>query len=237
MSSGYNFNTDRLKENIEKVFESIHSAARRASRQTEEVTLVAVTKSVPEDIVFFLRNYGIKNVGENRVQELLKKMPAFEKANMKVHMIGTLQKNKVKKVVGRVTLIHSVDSEKLAVEISKRSMDNSVVSDILLQINISEEATKYGISLKDAEHVFERINSLSGIRVRGLMTIAPLVPAEECRPYFQEMRELFESIRRGYGVSWFDTLSMGMSNDYEIAIEEGATMVRIGTALFEGVFS
>lgn len=237
MNSIYNFDTERLRENIEKVLDNICTAAKRANRDPLKITLVAVTKSIPEDVVFSLQDYGIKDVGENRVQELLRKISTFEKVDVKVHMIGTLQKNKVKKVVGRVALIHSVDSEELAGEISGRSVDRLVASDILLQINVSREPTKHGISPEEVKHVFERIVSLSGIRVRGLMTIAPLIPAEQCRPYFREMRKLFESIRELYGVSYFDTLSMGMSNDYEIAIEEGATMIRIGTALFEGVYT
>lgn len=232
-----NFDAERLKKNIEKVFENIHTSAKRANRDPSEITLVAVTKSISEDVVFYLRDYGIRNVGENRVQELLRKMPIFEKADMQVHMIGTLQRNKVKKIIGKVILIHSVDSIELAKEISRRSQEKAVTSDILLQVNVSGEETKHGVPPEDVEKISERIISMPGIRLRGLMTIAPLIPAEECRPYFQEMRKLFEKLRKELDESYFDTLSMGMSNDYQIAIEEGATVVRIGTALFEGVYT
>lgn len=232
-----NLNEDKLRENIRKVYENILLSAKKSGRNFSEVTLVAVTKSVPAGAAFALRDSGVKDVGENRVQELLEKISVFEEAKLTVHMIGTLQRNKVKKIVGKVSLIHSVDSVELAREISRRSADKSITSDILLQVNVSKEVTKHGVLPEEVEKIFEKIISFPNIRVRGLMTIAPLIPAEQCRPYFQEMRKLFESIRKVYGISYFDTLSMGMSNDYQVAIEEGATMVRIGTALFEGVLT
>lgn len=223
-----------IKENIERIRSEIFEAAVRAGRRPEEVTLCAVTKKVDAQKAREVLDAGVQTLGENRVQSLLEKYEVLGD-RPEWHLIGHLQTNKVKYIVDKVSLIHSVDSLHLAEEISRRSAAAEKVSDILIEVNVSGEASKYGIRPSETEQLMEQIASLSNLRVRGLMTIAPVPEKKGAnRKYFAQLRELFVDIQsKKYDNSSMDILSMGMSRDYVEAVEEGATIVRIGTALFE----
>ena len=221
-----------IKENLSKVHENINKACKRAGRQPSEVTLIAVSKTKPIELIQEAYNFGERNFGENHVQELEWKVPALPDANW--HMIGHLQRNKVSKIVGKVSLIHSVESERLAKEIDKQSEKVGVVTPVLVEINIGDEDSKFGIRPEDAVEFVKKISVYKNICVKGLMTVAPYVEnSEENRPLFRKMYDLYIDIKNENidNVS-MDILSMGMTNDYEIAIEEGATIVRVGTGIF-----
>lgn len=221
-----------IKENLSKVHENINKACKRAGRQPSEVTLIAVSKTKPMELIQEAYNFGERNFGENHVQELEWKVPALPDANW--HMIGHLQRNKVSKIVGKVSLIHSVESERLAKEIDKQSEKAGVVTPVLVEINIGDEDSKFGIRPEDAVEFVKTISIYKNICVKGLMTVAPYVEnSEENRPLFRKMYDLYIDIKNENidNVS-MDILSMGMTNDYEIAIEEGATIVRVGTGIF-----
>ena len=218
-----------VAENLKRIRRNIEETAAKY-RPGEEIRLMAVTKTVPYEIVNQVIDDGVTLLGENRVQEFLEKRDAYAPAE--VHFIGALQTNKVKYIIDKVSMIHSVDSIHLAEEINRRAMQHGLTMDILAEINIGEEETKSGISSESAKAFCRELDGLSNIRLRGLMTIPP--PNCEERLY-AEMQELFEGIRGTLsGEKWgaFDTLSMGMSGDYETAIRFGATIVRIGSALF-----
>ena len=221
-----------IKENLSKVHENINKACKRAGRQPSEVTLIAVSKTKPMELIQEAYNFGERNFGENHVQELEWKVPALPDASW--HMIGHLQRNKVSKIVGKVSLIHSVESERLAKEIDKQSEKAGVVTPVLVEINIGDEDSKFGIRPEDAVEFVKKISIYKNICVKGLMTVAPYVEnSEENRPLFRKMYDLYIDIKNENidNVS-MDILSMGMTNDYEIAIEEGATIVRVGTGIF-----
>lgn len=227
-----------IEPSLKEVLKNIRETAKRANRDPSSITLVVVTKEVGIKAAEAVIELGIRDVGENRVKDLMDKMPLFESKKVRVHLVGTLQKNKINKILGRVHLIHSVEDYELAEAISdrfQRFQPHLENVDILLQVNISKETTKHGVAPREVFRTAEKIALLKGLCLRGLMTIAPFIPAEECRPYFVEMRELFENLKQRLKLEYFDTLSMGMSNDYIVAIEEGATMVRIGSAIFKGV--
>ena len=220
---------DDVRENYKRISENIQNAVLKSGR-TDKVRFMAVTKTVPPERVNCAINLGVDLLGENRVQEFLEKRDAYAPAE--VHFIGALQTNKVKYIIDKVSMIHSVDSIHLAEEINRRAMQHGLTMDILAEINIGEEETKSGISSESAKAFCRELDGLSNIRLRGLMTTPP--PNCEERLY-AEMQELFEGIRGTLsGEKWgaFDTLSMGMSGDYETAINFGATIVRIGSALF-----
>lgn len=222
-----------IKENISSIRKKIAQAAEKSGRKEEDITLVAVTKTV--DIVKMKEaiECGLIDLGENKVQEIQWKYEELGQ-DYNWHLIGHLQTNKVKFIVDKVKLIHSVDSEKLALEINERASKINKCIDILLEVNISGEESKFGLKPEDVVGVIERIHNLANIRVRGLMTIAPNVEnPQDNRIYFKNMRKLFIDIenKKIDNVS-MDYLSMGMTNDYEVAIEEGANMVRIGTGIF-----
>lgn len=222
-----------FKDNLEQVRENIRKAAMRAGRNEKDVTLIAVSKTHPVSAIEELVKLGQLDFGENKVQELMSKMPNVSK-DVNWHLIGHLQTNKVKYVVGNVKLIHSVDSLKLAQEISKQSVKKNLTTDILLEVNVAGEESKFGFTADEVHHVIHRLNELPNIKVKGLMTVAPYVEnPEENRPVFRELCNLSVDIRRQKldNIS-IEILSMGMSNDYEVAIEEGSNMVRVGTALF-----
>lgn len=224
----------KISRNLEKVLERIERAAFKSGRKPEEVRLVAVTKEASlKEVEFLIKTGKVLEVGENRVQQLLSRLDFFKSYNLKVHFIGRLQTNKVKKIVGEVELIHSVDRKNLAEEISKRAEANKLVQDVLVEVNVSGEETKTGIGPDELERFIEMIIDLKGINLRGLMMMAPFKPSEECRPYFRQTFKLFDKLKKELAKKDFDTLSMGMSNDFEVAVEEGSNMVRIGTALFE----
>ncbi len=221
-----------LQENYYNVQARILAACERAGRDPESVTLIAVSKTKPVGMIEELAGFGQCEFGENHVQEIVEKTAAFP--DVRYHMIGHLQRNKVKQVVGRVVLIHSVDSLRLAEEISKESQKRGIVTDILVEVNVGNEESKYGFSFEETERAVSEIRKLSGVSVRGLMCVAPYVAVpEENRPLFHKMKQLLVDISSKYmDNSTVNILSMGMTNDFETAIEEGATHVRIGTALF-----
>lgn len=222
-----------LKNNLFDVEKRILKACERSGRKREDITLIAVSKTKPLEDVEQVKNCGIIEFGENKVQELVDK---FEHISSPVHwhMIGHLQRNKVKYLMGKVVLIHSVDSLRLAEQIDKESKKADCVTDILVEVNIAREESKFGLFKEDVVPFLEQISKLKHIHVRGFMTSAPFVTdPEENRIYFQELFQLFVDIRRkNIDNIDMDILSMGMTNDFEVAIEEGATMVRIGTAIF-----
>lgn len=222
-----------VKDNLETINKKIKEAALKVNRDPQEIKLVAVTKTATLEQIKEAINEGVKIIGENKVQEAKGKYQVLTK-EVKWHLIGHLQTNKVKYAVEIFDLIHSVDSIKLAKEIDKRSVQFKKTIDVLIEVNISGEETKYGYNPEKVEAFLKEISEFSGIRIRGLMTIAPISKnKEEVRPYFRRLRELSERIRdKNIKNIKMDYLSMGMTDDFEIAIEEGANMVRIGRGIF-----
>lgn len=222
-----------IQYNVKKVMERVAEAAHKANRSSESVTVVAVTKTVDVGRIMEAINAGIRHIGENRVQEFVKKHE-FIPVDVKRHLIGTLQTNKVKYIIDKVDLIHSLDRLSLAKELDKRAAAVNRVVPVLIQVNVSKEATKSGIYEEEVESFIEQLEPFEHIRVKGLMTIAPLSEdPESARPYFAQLKELFEKIKeREYNHIDMEYLSMGMTNDFEVAIEEGANIVRIGRAIF-----
>lgn len=221
-----------IKENLNIIEEKIAAAAEKSGRKREDILLLAVSKTIDVPRIKEAVNLGLVDLGENKPQEINWKY--FEIENVKWHQIGHLQTNKVKYIIDKVCLIHSVDSLKLAEEIDKRAKANNITMEVLVEINIAGEEAKHGVPLQEAEDLAVEISKLSNIRVAGLMTVAPFVEnPEDNRKYFVEMRKLFVDIRdKNYNNINMKYLSMGMTNDYEVAIEEGANIVRIGTGLF-----
>ena len=222
-----------LKENLEQVQKNVCAACEKAGRNRNEVTLIAVSKTKPVEMLQEIYDCGVRDFGENKVQEMCDKMEVLPE-DIHWHMIGHLQTNKVKYIVGRTTLIHSVDSLKLANEIQKQAEKKDVIADILVEVNIAEEESKFGIHKEETIELVREIAKLPNIRIKGLMTIAPFVEnAEDNRLYFREIRQLSVDIKNQNidNVS-MDVLSMGMTGDYMVAIEEGATLVRGGTGIF-----
>lgn len=222
-----------LKENLEEVRRRAWAACERAGRKREDVTLIAVSKTKPVSAIREIMDCGVVDFGENKVQELCGKIEEIEEP-LHWHLIGHLQRNKVKYIVDKAYLIHSVDSLRLAKEIQKEAEKCNVTCPVLIEINIGGEESKDGLPKEEAIPLIREIAELSRVRVRGLMTIAPPVEEpEEARGYFKEMRTLFEAVKAEQipGVEMKE-LSMGMTGDFEVAIEEGATMVRVGTAIF-----
>lgn len=222
-----------IKNQLKEIRTQIKEAAQRANRQEEEITLIAVSKTYPAQAIEKAIEEGCMDFGENQVQELMKKIDSI-KEPVNWHLIGHLQTNKVKYVVGKVDLIHSMDSLKLAEEIQKQSAKRGVITRVLVEVNVANEATKYGFKTHEVVEVMKFLNTLSHVKVEGLMTVAPFVEnPEENRPIFRKLCDLSVDIQK-QNLDNISTsiLSMGMSNDYQIAIEEGATMVRVGTAIF-----
>lgn len=222
-----------LKENLQSVEENIKKACEKAGRKREDVTLIAVSKTKPVEMLQEIYDQNIRNFGENKVQEMCDKMEVLPR-DIKWHMIGHLQTNKIKYIIGKTELIHSVDSLHLAQEISKQAVKHDVQTDILIEINIANEQTKFGIDADDTIHLVREIAVLPNIHIKGLMTIAPFVEnPEDNRLYFRRIHQLSVDITKENidNVS-MDILSMGMTGDYMVAIEEGATMVRVGTGIF-----
>ncbi|MBQ4517470.1 MAG: YggS family pyridoxal phosphate-dependent enzyme [Clostridia bacterium] len=223
-----------IAENIENIKLRMARAASQAGRKPEDVTLVAVTKTVDALCAKEVLNAGVTNLGENRVQVFLDKYEILG-SEPNWHLIGHLQTNKVKYIVGKVELIHSVDSLHLAEEISKKAEAMNLCQKILVQFNISGEESKSGAGADEAKKLFEELSRLGGIHICGLMTMAPLgAPEAETRQIFSGLRKLSEAIaKEGFDNVSMEHLSMGMSGDFEAAIREGATLVRIGNALFK----
>lgn len=222
-----------IKENLKIVEENIEAACKRAGRNRDEVTLIAVSKTKPVEMLREAIEYGMVDFGENKVQEMCDKIDVIpEKLNW--HMIGHLQRNKVKYIVDKSYLIHSVDSLRLAEQINAEAQKKNVVCDILLEVNIANEESKFGLSSEEVPELLAKIKTMKNVRVKGLMTIAPFVDnPEDNREHFRNLHKLFIDMREqtSDNIS-MEVLSMGMTGDYEVAIEEGATMVRVGTGIF-----
>ena len=218
--------------NYQGVLKRLKDAAEKSGRDISEITLLAATKTVDADTINYAIEKGITHIGENRVQELISKHGLLKPAHS--HFIGHLQTNKVKDIIDKVEMIESVDSIRLANEISKQAQKCGIIMDVLLEINIGGEESKSGFSPEDAEKAVGEVAKLDGIRVKGLMSIPPATDLpEESRKYFREMYKLFIDIRgKNIDNSNISVLSMGMSNDFDIAVEEGANLVRVGTSLF-----
>lgn len=220
-------------EQLSKVEECIRLACERSNRSRDEVTLIAVSKTKPNEMLQEAYECGIREFGENKVQELCAKMESLPN-DIRWHMIGHLQTNKVKYIVGRTALIHSVDSLHLAEEIERLAARQDVIADILIEVNAAEEESKFGVRIEETSSLVRQIALLPHLRIRGLMTIAPYVEdPEENRLYFRKIKQLSVDIAlQNIDNVSMDVLSMGMTGDYMVAIEEGATMVRVGTGIF-----
>ena len=222
-----------LADNYIKVLGQVNSACKNVNRDCSDVTLIAVSKTKPIEMLQEVYNAGARDFGENKVQEIMDK---FEKLpnDIRWHMIGHLQTNKVKYIADKVYMIHSVESEKLAKEISKQAVKVGRTIPILIEVNVAEEDSKFGIKLEECEDFIRAIHDLPGITVKGLMTIAPFVEnAEENREYFRALKQLSVDItKKNIDNVSMDFLSMGMTGDYIVAIEEGANYVRVGTGIF-----
>ena len=228
-----------MQKEIELVREKIRLACDRAGRDSETVLLLGVSKTKPYSALQEAYSYGIHDFGENKVQEIREKYEMMlEDSLMKdcpprFHMIGTLQKNKVKYLPGKVVLIHSVDSLPLSLEIEKEYATKETTAKILLEVNVAKEASKSGFSLEELEAVVAELEKLPHVLVCGLMTVAPFTEdAEENRPVFRSLREALLSLQKKFPALPLTELSMGMSGDYEVAVEEGATIVRVGSFIF-----
>jgi len=221
-----------IADNLAAVRLRMAAAASRAGRDPDEVRLVVVSKTQPVEQIALAKAAGVRLFGENRVQEALEKIDALAGQGLHWHFIGHLQKNKVKYIIGRFELIHSVDSVDLAERISALGLKRREPTSILIQVNVSGEAAKSGVRPDDLEETLKAAAGLAGVRVEGLMTIPPYDPDPEAsRPIFSRLRELAKEFD-GVGGGSLKELSMGMSGDFEVAIEEGATLVRVGTAIF-----
>ncbi len=222
-----------IKENLQEVNSVLKSSCEKAGRPASEVTLIAVSKTKPIEMLTEAYESGCRHFGENKVQELVEKYEVMPK-DIKWHMIGHLQRNKVKYIVDKVYLIHSVDSFKLAEEISKEAQKKKVVVSILIEVNVAGEESKFGIKPEEAEEVIRQIALLPGIMIKGLMTIAPYADnPEDNRQYFAQLKQLSVDIsKKNIDNVIMSVLSMGMTGDYAVAIEEGATFIRVGTGIF-----
>lgn len=222
-----------LKDQLQEVEKRIQAACDRVGRKREEVTLIAVSKTKPVETLQEAYDLGVRIFGENKVQELTAKYEALPK-DIHWHMIGHLQTNKVKYIIDKAELIHSVDSLKLAETIEKEAAKHDLIADILVEVNVAEEESKFGMKMEEVIPFVEKVSAFPHVRVRGLMTIAPFVEdPEENRSIFADLHKLYIDIKKkNHDNDTVSVLSMGMTNDYEVAIEEGATMVRVGTGIF-----
>lgn len=223
-----------IKENIDSILERTAQAAKRSGRSFEDITVIGVSKTVDAQRAKEAVEGGLINLGENRVQELVKKYDELSDINVNWHLIGHLQKNKVKYIIDKVSLIHSVESLSLAEEINKRALQHNLVANILIELNIGGEESKFGLSEESVYEFVKSMDQFENIKVLGLMTVAPYKEnPEEVRWVFKKMKEIFDRISN-MNLKNVDMkyLSMGMTNDFEIAIEEGANIIRIGTAIF-----
>jgi pyridoxal phosphate enzyme (YggS family) len=230
---------EQVAENLEHIRATIAQAAARAGREARDVTLIAVSKTVPLDLVRIAYNLGVTNFGENRVQEALPKIAEFSPPDVRWHMIGHLQSNKASKVIGAFASVESVDTLHLAQALERHAARQNVRLPVLLQVNVSGEASKEGMSPAETPDIARQVVALPHLLVEGLMTIAPIAHnQEEVRPVFRQLRLLRDHLRNEVPQCDWRHLSMGMTDDYRVAIEEGATIVRIGRAIFgERVYS
>ncbi len=223
-----------IKENIDSILERTAAAARRSGRNPEDITVIGVSKTVDAERAREAVEGGLINLGENRVQELVSKYEQLSDINVKWHLIGHLQKNKVKYIIDKTVLIHSVESLELANEINKRALKHNMTANVLIELNIGEEESKFGIGEESVYDFVKAMEQFDNIKVLGLMTVAPFSEnPEDVRWVFRKMKEIFDKISDMKLINTeMKYLSMGMTNDFEIAIEEGANIVRIGTAVF-----
>lgn len=221
-----------IKENLKSVKERISRAEEKSGRQNGSVTLIAVSKTYPPELINEAIENGVTDIGENRVQELMEKYDKVK--SVRWHLIGHLQKNKVKYIIDKIALIHSVDSLALAEEINKQAKKIGKIQEILLEVNVSGEKSKFGLTPKDCLAAAEEISKLENVRIRGLMTVAPNTDDEELlRSVFSGLKQISLDIKENLADTIdMSILSMGMTNDFPIAIECGATMVRVGTGIF-----
>lgn len=222
-----------IEENIKQVENNIAEACERAGRDRSEVTLICVSKTKPASMVEEAYKTGQRNFGENKVQEINDKYPVLPD-DIKWHLIGHLQRNKVKYIINKVHLIHSVDSIRLAEQIQHEAEKSDKVMDILVQVNVANEDTKFGLQVSETEDVVREIAKMSNVHICGLMTIAPFTDNPETnRVFFRNLKQLSVDIKsKNIDNVSMDCLSMGMTGDYQVAIEEGATLVRVGTGIF-----
>ena len=222
-----------LKDNYYNVEQKIQEACDRSGRKRSEVTLIAVSKTKPVEMIEEIYAEGQRVFGENKVQELTAKYEIMNK-DIQWHLIGHLQHNKAKYIVDKAVMIHSVDSLKLALTISKEAQKRNVLVPVLIEVNVAEEESKFGVHVPETENLIREISILPGIQIQGLMTIAPYVQnPEDNRPVFRKLKELSVDIAaKNIDNVTMNVLSMGMTGDYQVAIEEGATMVRVGTGIF-----
>ncbi len=222
-----------MRERFERIRERIAEACLRVGRSPEEVKLLGASKAQPPEKIREAVSCGLRLVGENYVQEAEKKMAQLKDLPVEWHLIGYLQKNKAKKACRLFDVVETVDRVEIAKRLSKEAESLGRVLPVFVQVNIGREESKHGVSPEGLFALVEEVLGLSGLKLKGLMCIPPFLPdPEEIRPYFSQMRRLFEKVKEEFGLSEFSELSMGMSHDFEVAVEEGATIVRIGTALF-----
>ena len=222
-----------IKENLEEVREKIRQACQRSGRREEDVTLISVSKTKPVEMLKEAYEAGSRDFGENRVQEIMEKYGQMPE-DVRWHMIGHLQKNKVRQVIDKAVLIHSVDTVELAEQIEKDAAKRDLTVDILLEVNVAEEESKFGFRTEEVEAAVMKIKEFPHVHIQGLMTIAPFVSnSEDNREVFKKLYQLYVDIRsKNIDNVSMSVLSMGMTGDYEVAVEEGATMIRVGTGIF-----
>lgn len=222
---------DNIRDRYNEVLAEVRTACQRCGRDPADVKVVAVTKTQPLEVLEDARAQGLAVFGENRVQELLQKQERLD-AGIEWHLIGTLQRNKVKQIAGRAALIHSVDSLRLAQAISTEAAGRGIVQDVLLQVNIAEEESKHGFTSGGILKEIKEISALKGIKIKGLMTMAPYTDEPELVRYvFKNLKSLSKNIAETHGIR-MQELSMGMSGDFAVAVEEGATLIRVGSRIF-----
>ena len=222
-----------IKENLEEVREKIRQACQRSGRREEDVTLISVSKTKPVEMLREAYESGSRDFGENRVQEIMEKYGQMPE-DVRWHMIGHLQKNKVRQVIDKAVLIHSVHTVELAEQIEKDAAKRDLTVDILLEVNVAEEESKFGFRTEEVEAAVMKIKEFPHVHIKGLMTIAPFVSnSEDNREVFKKLYQLYVDIRsKNIDNVNMSVLSMGMTGDYEVAVEEGATMIRVGTGIF-----
>lgn len=224
---------ENIKINLQGIKDRINEAAKKSGSYTTDITLLAVTKTYDIPTIKLALEEGLTEIGENKVQEIRDKYDLV-KNEAKIHMIGHLQRNKVKYIIDKVDMIHSLDSFRLAEKINLEAKKREIIMPVLVQVNVANEESKFGLEMNEVIPLLHQIYKMEHIQVKGLMTIAPFViNPEENRPYFSKLRDLFIDIKhKNIDNIYMETLSMGMTNDYDIAIEEGSNLVRVGTGIF-----